>query len=724
MSLINVREKTIQAKIVYYGTALSGKTTSLKHVHRVLDPDRRVELVSLNTEGDRTFFFDFLPIPLGTVNGYQVKLQAFTVPGQVKYNLTRRFVLRGADAVIFVADSAPSALDDDRASMQSLEENLRANALDPDRIPILLQYNKRDLPDALPVETLRGALNSRGLREFATIATTGDAVFEAFTELCAATVEGLAREYRIGRPEEAREEVVRRLAATHQVWRAGSARRTPELAPETTEILAAVDGAHSAPAVVEVSSLDVPDLPNAETLLRHAVDSNIESAKLLAELSETRRRMSDHARHLAALYETGVAIASVLDVDQLLDRILSAALRTVEGEYGSVLLLGPDHASLQAKLVHGLEDDPLAGQGGDPEILERVLAKRPFVVDVETPDLVRGGAGPAESCPMVALVAPLVHQNEVIGALSAYVHDRPLDTDLRMRLKFLGAVASQASVALVNARLYARVEAFNRDLERTVADRTRDLERAVADLRVLDAMKDDFLASMSHELLTPLQSIASSAEILTSMSGDEGARAAADRAEFAGVVQRESGRLTSMLRGVLELQEVEGGAAEFAAAPVALREAVVECYERHRAAFKSRRIRFRVRVDDGAAAAQADPRWLGRVLDVLVDNAVKFGGDGSDVLVAARRDGAEVRIEVRDEGPGVPVAQRASVFERFKQAGDVLTDKPPGLGLGLPLARVLVGRMGGRIAYEPAAGRGSVFVVTLPAAAASSVPGA
>src|SRR5262245_41720810 len=152
MSLINVREKTLHAKVVYYGTALSGKTTSLKHVHRVIDPDRRVELVSLNTEGDRTFFFDFLPIPLGAVNGYQVKLQAFTVPGQVKYNLTRRYVLRGADAVIFVADSCPGAFEDNLRSMESLVENMQVNGLDPARTPVVLQYNKRDAPDALPVE--------------------------------------------------------------------------------------------------------------------------------------------------------------------------------------------------------------------------------------------------------------------------------------------------------------------------------------------------------------------------------------------------------------------------------------------------------------------------------------------------------------------------------------------------------------------------------------------
>src|SRR5512134_1789066 len=127
MSLISLRDKTINAKIVYYGMALSGKTTSLKHVHTVIDPERRTELVSLNTEGDRTLFFDFLPIPLGSLSGFQVKLQAFTVPGQVKYNLTRRYVLRGADAVIFVADSQPSAFEDNVHSLVTLRENLEAN---------------------------------------------------------------------------------------------------------------------------------------------------------------------------------------------------------------------------------------------------------------------------------------------------------------------------------------------------------------------------------------------------------------------------------------------------------------------------------------------------------------------------------------------------------------------------------------------------------------------
>src|SRR5262249_52866612 len=159
MSLISFKDKTLNAKIVYYGSALSGKTTSLKVVHSIVDPEKRVELVSLNTEGDRTLFFDFLPIPIGTLSGFQVKLQAFTVPGQVKYHLTRRFVLRGADAVIFVADSRPEAFEDNRRSLASLHENLEANGLDARTIPLVYQFNKRDAANAVPVARLAAELN-------------------------------------------------------------------------------------------------------------------------------------------------------------------------------------------------------------------------------------------------------------------------------------------------------------------------------------------------------------------------------------------------------------------------------------------------------------------------------------------------------------------------------------------------------------------------------------
>lgn len=725
MSLINVRDKTIQAKIVYYGTALSGKTTSLQHVHKVIDPDNRVELVSLNTEGDRTFFFDFLPIPLGLVNGYHLKIQAFTVPGQVKYNLTRRFVLRAADAVIFVADSTPAAFDDNLHSMESLAENLTANGFDPARFPVILQYNKRDVPGATPVEKLREALNKRGLTEFDTIARSGEGVFEAFSEMCASVTEQLAREYRVGDATEARTSISRRLLATLISWRAKSAARAAAAAkaPPASGSAGSADGGHSSglevvdraesTSVIEVSSLDVPDIPNAETLLRHAVDTNIESARLLSELTETKRRLADHVRQLAALHQTGVALSSELDSDRLLDRVLASALRTVDADHGSVLLLKDDGTSLTQKLVHGYSEDPLVSRKDTAAIVrERILARRPFLLELDSTMEISS----ATISPTVALVAPLVNQGTVLGALTAYVLDRPMDQDLRQRLQFLNAVASQAAVALVNSRLYQKVETFNRELERKVDERTRELARAVDELKALDRLKDDFLASMSHELLTPLQSIASAGEILAAVAADDGARAADDRREFAGVVQRESARLASLLRSVLDLSQIEADKVTFERDPVSLRDVVLASFQRLRAEFKAAQAKLKIRVEEKMPEATADAAWLGRVVDALLGNAVKFGKCGGDVYVTIRRDGAAARVDVHDEGNGIPEALRASIFEKFKQIGDVLTEKPSGLGLGLPTARLLLARMGGRIWLEPGRGQGTTFCFTLPVA--------
>ncbi|HMS15556.1 MAG TPA: ADP-ribosylation factor-like protein [Planctomycetota bacterium] len=197
MSIVNTREKTITTKLVYYGPGLGGKTTSLKVVHSVLDPDQKSKLISLNTDEERTLFFDFLPIDLGIVGGYKIKIQGFTVPGQVKYNLTRKYVLMGADGVVFVADSQAARLGENRESMENLKENLLANGLDPATIPLVIQYNKQDLPHLTPTEDLTKHLNTRGVPTYRSSATEGSGVFDAFVDAASTTIESIVRKYQL-----------------------------------------------------------------------------------------------------------------------------------------------------------------------------------------------------------------------------------------------------------------------------------------------------------------------------------------------------------------------------------------------------------------------------------------------------------------------------------------------------------------------------------------------
>ena len=151
MVFFNYALRKLNAKIVYYGPALSGKTTNLEQIHRLTDPEGANRLISLNTAQDRTLFFDLLPFSLGKVSGYDFKIQLYTVPGQVQYNATRRVVLAGADAVVFVADSSEARFDANVESLYNLHENLKEYNLELGKIPFVMQWNKRDLPDALPV---------------------------------------------------------------------------------------------------------------------------------------------------------------------------------------------------------------------------------------------------------------------------------------------------------------------------------------------------------------------------------------------------------------------------------------------------------------------------------------------------------------------------------------------------------------------------------------------
>jgi hypothetical protein len=187
MALINHRAREIHFKIVYFGPGLGGKTTNLRFLHDRLPAERRGRLISIATDHERTLFFDFLPVDLGQVNGFLTRFHLYTVPGQVYYRLSRRAVLQGADGLVFVADSHPAREQANVESLADLAANLRAMALtqaQQERIPTVFQWNKRDLPAALPVERLRAALNRGGAPEFESVASEGRGVSETLRTIC------------------------------------------------------------------------------------------------------------------------------------------------------------------------------------------------------------------------------------------------------------------------------------------------------------------------------------------------------------------------------------------------------------------------------------------------------------------------------------------------------------------------------------------------------------
>lgn len=159
MSMINYASREINCKLVYYGPGLGGKTTNLEHVYQKVAPTSRGKMISLATETERTLFFDFLPVDLGTIRGFKVKFHLYTVPGQVYYNASRKLILKGVDGVVFVADSQIERMEANIEAMQNLYDNMAQHGYDLTRIPFVVQYNKRDLPNAAPINELQAALN-------------------------------------------------------------------------------------------------------------------------------------------------------------------------------------------------------------------------------------------------------------------------------------------------------------------------------------------------------------------------------------------------------------------------------------------------------------------------------------------------------------------------------------------------------------------------------------
>ncbi|MBA2565795.1 MAG: gliding-motility protein MglA [Gemmatimonadetes bacterium] len=192
MSMINYASREINCKIVYYGPGLGGKTTNLEYIYERVNPTTRGKLISLATETERTLFFDFLPVNLGAIRGFKTRFHLYTVPGQVYYNASRKLILKGVDGVVFVGDSQIERKDANIESMYNLAENLNEHGFDLQKLPFIIQYNKRDLPNVTPLSDLEAAVNPLGVPCFEAVAIHGDGVFDTLKSVSKQVIKNLS----------------------------------------------------------------------------------------------------------------------------------------------------------------------------------------------------------------------------------------------------------------------------------------------------------------------------------------------------------------------------------------------------------------------------------------------------------------------------------------------------------------------------------------------------
>lgn len=263
MALFNYATKEITLKIVYYGPGLSGKTTNLQYLHSILNPQSRGKLLSLATETDRTLFFDFLPVELGKIRDFSVRFQLYTVPGQVCYNATRKVVLKGADGVVFVADSQVSMLEQNSESLANMNENLRANNIDPKDIPLVLQYNKRDISSVSTVEEMNDALNPESVPVIEAAAINGAGVEETFRLITKHILQNISKKHSI----EVQEPETVEDAGEHDI-----AQAVPEITDDVECMTAERSGDENTPTMLE----PVQDLSSARETTFHFTDHGTE----------------------------------------------------------------------------------------------------------------------------------------------------------------------------------------------------------------------------------------------------------------------------------------------------------------------------------------------------------------------------------------------------------------------------------------------------------------
>jgi mutual gliding-motility protein MglA len=193
MSFINYLSREINCKIVYYGPGLCGKTTNLQYIYNKTNPTQKGKMISLATETERTLFFDFLPLALGEIRGFKTRFHLYTVPGQVFYDASRKLILKGVDGVVFVADSQIARMEANQESMENLRTNLAEQGYSLDKLPYVVQYNKRDMPSVAPVDELQAALNPGAVPDFEAIATSGEGVFDTLKAIAKLVLTELKR---------------------------------------------------------------------------------------------------------------------------------------------------------------------------------------------------------------------------------------------------------------------------------------------------------------------------------------------------------------------------------------------------------------------------------------------------------------------------------------------------------------------------------------------------
>jgi mutual gliding-motility protein MglA len=462
---LNHRQRTIKIKIVYYGPAVGGKTTNLQVLHQKVEPQHRGEMVSINSAQDRTLLFDLLPVKASGFRGFDLRLQVLAVPGQALYAATRRLVLKGADSLVFVANSAADRWEENVQSFREMTENLLAHQLDPSSLPLVLQYNKRDLPEVTPSEFMDRTLNARKVPSIPAVAVRGEGVLETFSSVLTATMEDLAVRYQI--VDLARGLPLQQWTKQTMLTMFGTTSLTSEAAEGTKPVKAAGPGASG-----KEKEKDQPEdegrrtmrIALPEDVVRVAaagaavraqemlVESYAEAAtRLTTELAEMKEERDLSRRRLDDI-QIALGAAQDLSAGQPLDatlRLVLGPLATAGRARFATFLLPEGTRTFRVAALRGLQADPLIrGPVGTRYVNERFAGEAQPRTHHAADALDLGEVlGASEPSFATVAVVPVRTTRRLLGLALLYytADDAPPRPD---ELAHLGSMATALSASL------------------------------------------------------------------------------------------------------------------------------------------------------------------------------------------------------------------------------------------------------------------------------------
>ena len=658
MVQFNTRANEILLKLVYYGPGLSGKTTNLKSLHAMCSDTQRGEMFSVNTQEDRTLFFDLLPINLGYIYGNAIHLQIYTVPGQVQYDASRRVVLGGADGVVFVADSSESKMQENVDSLSNLYHNLNANRLNIKQIPFVIQFNKRDLEDAIAVGVMNRRLNFRSVPYFESVANRGTGVLDTFLSITRETVGYTFKKYHLDKKIKDFDEMLNLIES--------NVRSSMLELPPPQEV-------GTAPAekttVLRHNNVSVTDLvpgtvADAQDLLEDALKSNMETARLYAELKQAKESLEKKSEEMSQLYSQ-------------LDRANQDNLKTRRYLEGLVQNIGEAVISysvdgkiltwnMAAERIFGYSRPEIVGRNmalltpddlmGELDQVAHQVGRGQVIRDLVTTRLRKGGV----AFPVEITYAPVRGIDDRVLAYSALVRDLTEKKDLQDRL-----VHSQKHEAL--GRLVPSLfhEVSNRLTpilleSRMIAESAMDPDQAEQAGRLVNAV--DSIRS----LLQPLQTVMNPPSPMP--------------------LQVQLNQLVQQAVSLVEVKAQRMGA------------------------------KVELNLDPALPEIALDPALMVQALTNLLLNGLQSMALSpiKHLRVSTKRSGDSLQVVVQDAGPELDQALQA---EQFDPANATTIE-----ALCLPVADIITRQHGGRLSNRSQEGLGNDFLLELPCRGASVMP--